>query len=87
MPIEIERKFLVDHARWEELPKPSGVMYRQGYLNDTPGKTIRVRLAGDKAYITIKGLTVKASRKKKMIKEIIKYAKGKKQKLKFIGKI
>ena len=62
MPIEIERKFLVDHARWEELPKPSGVMYRQGYLNDIPGKTIRVRLAGDKAYITIKGLTVKASR-------------------------
>ena len=62
MPVEIERKFLVDHARWQELPRPAGIMYRQGYLNDTPGKTIRVRLAGDKAYLTIKGPTVKASR-------------------------
>jgi CYTH domain-containing protein len=62
MPIETERKFLVDHARWEELPKPAGIIYRQGYLLDTQGKTIRVRLAGDKAYLTMKGPTVRASR-------------------------
>jgi len=55
MALEIERKFIVDHNKWAELPKPSGTNYLQGYLNDTPGKTIRVRIAGDKAFLTIKG--------------------------------
>ncbi|MEI6883067.1 MAG: CYTH domain-containing protein [Bacteroidota bacterium] len=57
MGIEIERKFLVDHTLWAELPKPEGKEYRQGYMNDEPGKTIRVRIAGNKGFITIKGAT------------------------------
>ncbi|MCX6287463.1 MAG: CYTH domain-containing protein [Bacteroidetes bacterium] len=62
MALEIERKFLVDHNKWAELPKPSGTLYRQGYLNDEPGKTIRVRAAGDKGFLTIKGPPLKTVR-------------------------
>jgi len=62
MAFEIERKFLVDHTKWAELPKPAGKRYRQGYLNDEPGRTIRVRVAGDTGYITIKGPVVKTTR-------------------------
>jgi len=55
MSLEIERKFLVDQSKWLALTKPEGRIYRQGYLNDTPARTIRVRIAGEHAYITIKG--------------------------------
>ena len=63
MALEIERKFLVDKAKWAELPKPAGILYRQGYLDDLPGKTIRVRIAGDKGYLTIKGVPINTVRK------------------------
>ncbi|MDR3695878.1 CYTH domain-containing protein [Mucilaginibacter sp.] len=63
MGLEIERKFLVDHEKWEEINKPDGIHYRQGYLVDEPGKTIRVRVAGKKGFITIKGSTRGITRK------------------------
>ncbi|MBS7564411.1 CYTH domain-containing protein [Mucilaginibacter sp. Bleaf8] len=63
MGIEIERKFLVDHKLWQEADKPEGIPYRQGYLLNTPEKTVRVRVAGTKGYITIKGATEGFSRK------------------------
>ena len=55
MAKEIERKFLV----WDESFKlfSAGVIYRQGYLNQDKERTVRVRVAGDQAFITIKGLT------------------------------
>jgi len=62
MALEIERKFLVDHAKWAELPKPAGKPYRQGYLNGEPLTTVRVRVAGEKAFLTIKGPSVNAIR-------------------------
>ena len=62
MGVEIERKFLVDHDKWNKLTKPQGTDYSQGYLTDTPA-TIRVRIAGDFAYITIKGSTTGFTRK------------------------
>jgi adenylate cyclase len=52
---EIERKFLVDVARWR--PAGPGVAFRQGYLNSHPERVVRVRLEGDAAKLTIKGLT------------------------------
>jgi adenylate cyclase len=52
MGIEIERKFLVVGRTWEGLP---GTRYRQGYLSAEPGRTVRVRVAGEKAFLTIKG--------------------------------
>lgn len=62
MPIEIERKFLVNHELWNNLIKPIGHHYRQGYLVAEPGKTIRVRVTDLCGYITIKGASVGATR-------------------------
>ncbi|NJK51901.1 MAG: CYTH domain-containing protein [Leptolyngbyaceae cyanobacterium SU_3_3] len=35
----------------------TGVLYRQGYIADQPGRTVRVRIAGDRGFLTIKGST------------------------------
>lgn len=53
MAIEIERKFLVDGTRWQ--PNTAGVRYRQGYLCPGAGITVRVRVAGSQAFLTVKG--------------------------------
>lgn len=56
MAKEIERKFLVKGDRWRDLA--AGVSYRQGYLlRERTGKTIRIRIIGDQAFLTIKGQT------------------------------
>ena len=57
---EIERKFLVDTARWR--PAGAGVAFRQGYLSSHPERTVRVRLEGDAGKLTIKGPTEGVSR-------------------------
>ena len=62
MGIEIERKFLVNYDQWEQLVKPVGEFYRQGYLLTDPKKTIRVRQTSDKGFLTIKGISVGATR-------------------------
>jgi adenylate cyclase len=53
MPIEIERKFLVNNDEWRS--RAVGTRYCQGYLSRDPARTVRVRIAGDRAYLTIKG--------------------------------
>jgi adenylate cyclase len=60
MPLEIERKFLVKGEGWR-VPG-AGTPYRQGYLSTVPGRTVRVRLVRDRGYLTIKGVTVGATR-------------------------
>jgi len=55
MPVEIERKFLVDKIKWGQVDKPIGLDCKQTYLNTDPNKTIRVRVLGEKGYLTIKG--------------------------------
>lgn len=56
MGTEIERKFLVDRTGWH--PDPAkGTRYRQGYLSSEPGSTVRVRIAGDQGFLTLKGVT------------------------------
>jgi adenylate cyclase len=52
--IEIERKFLVSSKAFLNEYKNS---YRivQGYLSSVPERTVRVRIKGDKGYLTIKG--------------------------------
>jgi adenylate cyclase len=52
MAIEIERKFLVKGDSWRSLG--TGTIYRQGYIATVNGATVRVRIAGETAYITIK---------------------------------
>lgn len=59
MGIEIERKFLVQGTAWRN---GSGVLYRQGYLNRDKARTVRVRIAGDAAFLTIKGQSTGATR-------------------------
>ncbi len=63
MGVEIERKFLVDPQKWQEFKKPEGKVYRQGYLVNEKGKTVRVRVAGNQGFITIKGATERFTRK------------------------
>ncbi len=63
MGVEIERKFLVDLEKWKNFAKPEGTSYQQGYLVNEKGKTVRIRIAGDQAFITIKGATEGFTRK------------------------
>ena len=60
MPQEIERKFLVRGNGWRD--HGGGVAYRQGYLSTEAERTVRVRLIRDKGWLTIKGITVGATR-------------------------
>jgi adenylate cyclase len=60
MAVEIERKFLVTSDAWGD--GPPGVRICQGYLTRDPERTVRVRLAGEKAFLTIKGGTSGISR-------------------------
>lgn len=56
MGIEIERKFLVEGDAWRSIDG-TGVSCRQGYLDSGRGTTVRVRIMGTHAYLTIKGAT------------------------------
>ncbi len=49
---EIERKFLVKG----EFPKDNGIRIIQGYLSSVPERTVRVRVKGEKGYLTVKGI-------------------------------
>lgn len=60
MGVEIERKFLVRGDAWRALGQP--VLLRQGYLNSDPARTVRVRIEGGQATLTIKGKSVGATR-------------------------
>ena len=63
MGVEIERKFLVDHEKWQQVVKPVGTHYRQGYLLDDDHRTIRIRVTDKQGYITFKGATKGITRK------------------------
>ncbi len=53
MAYEIERKFLVDTSKWTPVGK--GTKLVQAYLGFYPSPTVRIRIAGKKAFLTIKG--------------------------------
>ncbi|MCP4572785.1 MAG: CYTH domain-containing protein [bacterium] len=52
MGVEIERKYLVTGDGWREAGP--GTLYRQGYLCTEPGRTVRVRIEGERAFLTVK---------------------------------
>lgn len=60
MPLEIERKFLVDTTKWS--PSGNGTRLTQAYLGLAPNPTVRVRITGEKAFLTIKGRSESISR-------------------------
>lgn len=60
MGTEIERKFLVEGDSWRGAA--SSTSFRQGYLSTVKERTVRVRSAGGRGTLTIKGITVGATR-------------------------
>ncbi len=58
MSSEIERKFLVCGEFRNEATESSEIV--QGYLSSSPDRTVRVRIRGEKGYITVKGRTDKS---------------------------
>jgi adenylate cyclase len=61
MGTEIERKFLVVGDEWRSLAQATH--YRQGYLSSVKQRTVRVREADHKGTLTVKGVSVGATRK------------------------
>jgi len=53
--IEIERKFLVRNHTFKEMATRH-FHIKQGFLNSHPERTVRVRLSGERGYLTIKGM-------------------------------
>jgi len=51
---EIERKFLVKGDYKSYVKKSTRIV--QGYLSSVPERTVRVRVKGEKGYLTIKGI-------------------------------
>ena len=60
MATEIERKYLVTGDTWRK--NASRTRYRQGYLCADTERTVRIRLAGQTAWLTVKGKTKGAAR-------------------------
>lgn len=54
---EIEYKFLVDQESWSAIEKPEPTLIVQGYISKSVDSTVRVRIKGNKGYLTIKGKT------------------------------
>ena len=59
MPQEIERKFKVKNDTYKALATQK-MRLTQGYLSSVPERTVRIRLKGDEAFITVKGKTNEA---------------------------
>lgn len=51
--VEIERKFLIKNKNWK--PSGTGTKIIQGYLSVEPERVVRVRIANERAFLTIKG--------------------------------
>jgi adenylate cyclase len=61
MGIEIEHKFLLANDEWRQQVHKS-VRFRQGYLSSLPTCSMRVRIAGEQAWLNIKSATVGTQR-------------------------
>ena len=60
MGMEIERKFLLLNEDWKV--GATGTFLHQGYLNRHPQRSVRVRVKGQQAFMTIKGMVSEISR-------------------------
>jgi len=54
--LEIERKFLVKNNAFKD-ESFAKKRITQGYLNSDPARSVRVRIAGEQGFLTIKGLS------------------------------
>jgi adenylate cyclase len=55
MNLEIERKFLVNSGAFKT-DAVTQIRITQGYLSSVPERTVRIRIKGEKGFITIKGI-------------------------------
>lgn len=62
MTTEIERKFLVDKALWDNVKPTKFIEISQGYVSGVDGNVTRVRVANEIAFLTIKGMSRNISR-------------------------
>lgn len=61
MGVETERKFLVKSDAWRA-DADAGTVMAQGYLADTERAVVRVRVAGSRGFLTVKGRNTGISR-------------------------
>lgn len=61
MAVEIERKFLTLDESYRSMAE-SCTFIAQGYLNTDPDRTVRVRIAADRGFLTVKSRNVGARR-------------------------
>jgi len=54
MAMEIERKYIVDAGKWH--PEDAGLNVVQGYLPASGKTAVRVRIAGENAWLCLKGV-------------------------------
>ena len=61
MGVEVERKFLVSGDSWRaEVTSSTRIV--QGYLAQTDSATVRVRVKGERGFLTVKGVSVGIAR-------------------------
>lgn len=58
--LEIERKFLLKNDDYKKLSK--GILIKQGYICSENDRVVRIRIYGEKAFLTIKNATIGFSR-------------------------
>lgn len=61
MTVEIERRFLLANDGWKRLASAPKLM-SQGYLSVEKERTVRVRIVGSRAWLTLKGYISDVSR-------------------------
>lgn len=74
--LEIERKFLVLSDAFKTVAQKS-TRITQGYLSTDPERTVRVRIKGDKGFLTIKGKSNDSGTTRVEVEEEIAFAKAK----------
>ncbi|MBF0158003.1 MAG: CYTH domain-containing protein [Magnetococcales bacterium] len=60
MKYEIERRFLMQNDNWRHLGV-AGELFRQGFLSTVRERVVRVRVVGERATLTIKGIAQQQS--------------------------
>ncbi|WP_299214624.1 CYTH domain-containing protein [uncultured Dokdonia sp.] len=74
-PLEIERKFLITSGAFKKEAQTS-TRITQGYLSTDPERTVRVRIKGDKGFLTIKGKSNESGTTRVEVEEEIAFAKA-----------
>ncbi len=72
---EIERKFLLTSDAFKKEAQ-TAIRITQGYLSTDPERTVRVRIKGDKGFLTIKGISNDSGTTRIEVEEEIAFAKA-----------